>query len=247
MALPPGESFLSIIDLPQPAGGSFGAHWHVPGFVYVLSGKARVVEEGSTVDVSRGEGHFIPALAVHTHQNSDNRLPAGALAVGLIVAVILLLLVVRFRRARAVLVPALLVALIAGGAVALWNPWQNDWFFIGVRPAAARGGPMPIPSATRTYESPDFSHVPPGPYVETLATTTVDPHGQLTVSKAPGPAVLLVLDGRADLTVDNGAPARLGHHQGTLVQTGQTARILNPSGRALRLLSFTLTPKTTPS
>jgi len=242
-ALPPGGSFLSIVDLPQPPGASLGPHGHVPGFVYVLSGKATIVENGSTMALNRGEGHFIPALAVHTHENSDNRLPAGALAVGLVVAVIVLLLVARFPRARVVLLPVLLAALIAGGAVALRDPWKNDWFFIGVRPESARGAPMPIPSAARTYESPEFSHVPPGPYVESLATTTVDPHGQVAVSKAPGPVVFLVLDGRADVTVGNQAPIRLGHHQATLVQAGESFRVLNPSGKALRLLGFALTPQ----
>jgi quercetin dioxygenase-like cupin family protein len=242
-ALPPGESFLSIVDLPQPPGASLGPHGHVPGFVYMLSGKATIVENGSTMALNRGKGHFIPALAAHTHKNSDDRLPAGALAVGLVVAVIVLLLVARFRRARVMLLPVLLAALIAGGAVALWDPWKNEWFFIGVRPEPARGAPMPIPSATRTYESPVFSHVPPGPYVESLATTTVDPHGHVAVSKAPGPVVFLVLDGRADVTVGNEPPIRLGHHQATLVQAGESFRVLNPSGTALRLLRFALTPK----
>jgi len=242
-ALPPGASFLSIIDLPQPPGASLGSHGHVPGFVYLLSGEAAIVENGATTVLNRGEGHFIPALAVHTHKNSNDRLPAGALAVLLVVGVIVLLLVARSPRAHVVLVPALLAALIAGGAVALWDPWKNDWFFIGVRPEAARGAPMPIPSATRTYESPEFSNVPLGPYVESLATTTVDPHGQVAVSKAPGPVVFLVLDGRADVTVGNEAPVRLGHHQATLVQAGESSRVLNPSGTDLRLLRFALTPK----
>jgi mannose-6-phosphate isomerase-like protein (cupin superfamily) len=242
-ALPPGGSFLSIVALPQPAGGSLGPHAHFPGFVYVLSGKAAIVENGTTTTVNRGEGHFIPALAVHTHKNSDDRLPAGALAVGLVTAVIVLLVVALFPRVPPVLVlPVVLAALIAGGAVALWNPWKNDWFFIAVRPEATRGAPMPIPSASDTYASPRFSRVRPGPYVESLATTTVDPHGQV-VSKAPGPVGFFVLDGRADVSVGNGTPIRLGHHQATLVQAGESFRILNPSGSALRLLRFALTPK----
>jgi quercetin dioxygenase-like cupin family protein len=242
-ALAPGGSFLSIVDLPQPPGASLGPHAHVPGFVYVLSGKATIVDNGSDVALNRGEGHFIPALAAHTHENSDDRLPAGALAIGLVVAVIALLLVAKSARTRVLLVPALLAAIIAGGAIALWDPWENDWFFIGVRPESARGTPMPIPSASRTYESPEFSSVPAGPYTESLATTTIDPRDQMAVSNAPGPVVFLVLDGRAEVTVGNEAPTRLGHHQATLVQAGESVRILNPSGAALRLLRFALIPK----
>jgi quercetin dioxygenase-like cupin family protein len=245
-ALPPGGSFVSIVNLPQPPGGTLGPHAHFPGFAYVLSGKATIVENGTTIALDRGEGHFIPALAVHTHKNSDNRLPAGALAVGLVVAVIALVLVGRFPQARVVLLPALLVALIAVPAVALWNPWKNDWFFIAVRPESTRGAPMPIPSAKNTYASPQFSQVPPGPYVGSLATTTVDPNGSMAVSKAPGPIGLLVLDGRADVSVGTVAPIRLGHHQATLVQAGESFRVLNPSGTALRLLGFALTPTSSP-
>lgn len=243
-ALPPGGSFLSIVDLPQPPGARLGPHAHFPGFVYALSGQATIVDNGSEMTLNRGEGHFIPALAVHTHKNSDDRLLAGALAVGLVVAVVVLLLVARSTRARAVLLPVLLATLIAGGAVALWNPWKNDWFFISVRPEATRGAPMPIPSATDTYASPELSRVPPGPYVASLATTTVDPHGQLPVSKTPGPVMFLVLDGRADVAVGNEAPIRLGDDQATLVQAGESFRVLNPSATALRLLRFALTPTT---
>jgi quercetin dioxygenase-like cupin family protein len=241
-ALPPDGSFLSIIDFRQPPGESF-THGHIPGFVYALGGRVTVIGDGSSTVLTRGEGHFIPALAVHTHENSANRFAAGALAIGLVVAVVALVLVARLSRARGLLLPVLLVALIAGGAVALWDPWKNDWFFIGVRPESARGGPMPTPSTSRTYESPTFSQVPPGPYVESLATTTVDPRGQLTASEAPGPVVFLVLDGRAEVTVGNEAPVRLGHHQATLVQGSESFRVLNPSGAALRLLRFALTPE----
>jgi quercetin dioxygenase-like cupin family protein len=241
--VPPGEWFLSIGYLPQPAGSSFGPHGHVPGLVYALSDHVTTVGNDSTTALKKGEGHFVPALAVHTHENSDNRLPAGTLAVGLVLAVVILLLSARVSSARVVLVPALLAAIIAGSAVALWNPWKNEWFFLGMRPEVARGAPMPLPSASRTYESPEFSNVAPGRYVESLATTTVDPRGQVAGSTAPGPVVFLVLDGRAEVTVGNATPIRLGHHQATLVQAGESFRVLNPSGTTLRLLRFALTPE----
>jgi quercetin dioxygenase-like cupin family protein len=242
-ALPPGGSFLSIVSLPQPPGANFGPHGHVPGFVYAVSGKVTIAGDGSTFTLKEGEGHFTPALAVHTHKNSHNRLAAGALAVGLVVAVLILLGAARFPVSRAALVPALLVAIIAGGALALWNPWANEWFFFGIRPEGTRGAAMPLPGASRTYESPAFASVPPGPYVESLVATTVDPRGRVPVSTAPGPIVFLVLDGRAEITAGDGPPLRLGHHQATLVQAGESVGVVNPSGASLRLLRFALTPE----
>jgi mannose-6-phosphate isomerase-like protein (cupin superfamily) len=244
MALPPGDSFLSIVSLPQPPGESFGPHGHVPGFVYALDGTVRITDDASTLDLSKGEGHFIPALAAHTHENAADRLPAGAVAMGLIVAVAILSIAARVPGTRVALVPALLVLIIAGGALALWNPWKNDWFFYGIRPEAARGAVMPLPNASRTYESPTLANVPDGPYVESLATVTLGPNEEVPASLAPGPTVFLVLDGRADVIVGNEERARLGHHEATLVQAGENFGIRNLSGDGdLRLLRFALTPE----
>jgi mannose-6-phosphate isomerase-like protein (cupin superfamily) len=240
--LAPGGSFLSIGYLPQPPGGSFGPHGHVPGLVYALSGDVTVADNGSTLALNAGDGHFIPALAVHTHENTEGRLPAGALAIGLVLAVIALVLVVGRPRLREALVPVLLVALIVGGAVALQDPWKNEWFFYGIRPEPARGAVMPLPSASRTYESPQFRNLSPGRYLESLATTTVDPRGEVGESTVVGPIVFLVLDGEADVTVGNEEPVRLGRHEATMVQRGESFRVVNPSGSELRLLRFALTP-----
>ena len=245
MALPPGGSFLSVGYLPQPPGASFGAHGHVPGFVYALSDNVTTAGPVSTAVLDKGEGQFIPALAVHTHKNTANRLRAGTLAIGLVLTVLVLVLVAvaGVPSFRVPLVPALLVLIIAGGALAFWNPWKNEWFFLGIRPEAARGAPMPLPSASRTYESPEFSNLGAGPFVESLATMTVGPRGEGTESRATGAVVFLVLDGRADVTVGNEAPVRLGHHEAALVQRGDSYRVANPTGSTVRLLRFALTPQ----
>lgn len=244
MALLPGGSFLSIVSLPQPPGASFGPHGHVPGFVYALTDNVTVTDDDFTLELKEGEAHFTPALAVHTHKNSDNRVPAGGLAIGLVVAAAVLLLVGGSRGAPGALVPGLLVVIIAGGALALWNPWKNDWFFYGIRPESARGAVMPLPGASRTYESPTFSNVPAGPYVESLTTITLDPRGEMeSAEAAPGPVVFLVTDGAAEVTVENDEPVRLDNHEATLVQAGDTYRVVNPGGDDLRLLRFALTPE----
>src|SRR5207247_7181653 len=93
----------------------------------------------------------------------------GLLAIGLVLSVVSLTKIAHKRAAMA----ALAGLLIVGGAVALWDPWVNDWFFIGVRPEAARGGVMPLPNASRVYESPGLEGVSAGPYTETLAIITV--------------------------------------------------------------------------
>jgi len=68
---------------------------------------------------------------------------------------------------------------------------------------------MPIPSAENTYASPVLSGVRPGPYMATLAETTVDPRGQMAASSAVGPIALMVLEGRAEVSVGDDRPIRL--------------------------------------
>jgi quercetin dioxygenase-like cupin family protein len=242
VGVPPGGSFVSIVEFPQPPGAKLGPHGHFGGFVYVESGEAALVEEGRTTTLGAGESHFVPALAVHTHENADDRLPAGALAIALVLAVVALVVAVRSPRTRVVLVPVLLAGVVAGGAIALWNPWKNDWFFLAVRSEATRGAPMPIPSAENTYASPPLSGVRPGTYMATLAETTVDARGQLAASRAAGPIAFMVLEGSAEVSVSDDRPIQLGQGDATLVQPGGSIRITNPNESTLRLLRFALMP-----
>jgi hypothetical protein len=130
--------------------------------------------------------------------------------------------------------------LIVAGSVALWNPWANDWFFIGVRPVAARGGVMPLPNAARVYESPDLESLPPGPYTESLGLITV-PSGEVTtIEREPGPEMFLVLTGRVEVRLNGGSPISLGTSQAALAQQGASVEISNSGGGELNLLSFSV-------
>jgi quercetin dioxygenase-like cupin family protein len=156
--------------------------------------------------------------------------------------VVALVAVVRSPRTRVVLVPVLLAGIVAGGALALWNPWKNDWFFLAVRSESTRGAPMPIPSAENTYASPPLSGVRPGTYMATLAETTVDARGEMAASMAAGPIAFMVLEGSAEVSAGNEGPIRLGEDDATLVQPGESIRITNPNESTLRLLRFALMP-----
>lgn len=243
-ALPEGAVFVSIIELPQAAGATLGPHAHVPGFAWSLDGVETInFHDGSTLRVGPGEAGFMGADAVHSHFNADDRLPAGALAVA-IAALAGLACVVALRPeqpgGRFVLV--LLVLLTATGALGTWNPWSNDWLFISVRPEAARGGAMPLPTASRVYESPDLSPLPPGPYLETLEEITVASGGDSVEIGSAGAVVLLVLDGRIEVQPDGGSSTTIGSHEATLVQPGASVVVSNPGDRPARLLKFVVEP-----
>src|SRR5439155_20553310 len=132
--------------------------------------------------------------------------------------------------------------LLAGGALAIGNPGANEWIFVGVRPESARGSVMPLPNATRVYESPALRSLSPGPYVETLEVITVAPGSRAAISREPGAQMLLVLAGGARVQLDGAQPIRLGVHQAALAQEGAMVTLSNSGAGMLTLLSFRVTP-----
>jgi len=240
--LPEGAVFVSVIELPQATGATLGPHAHVPGFAYVLRGRETIPFRGApTVELNPGQGGFMGGLVIHSHENRKDRVPAALLAAGLL-ALGLILSVVSLMKiaARQAAIAALTGLLIVAGAVALWNPWANEWFFIGVRPAAARGGVMPLPNATRVYESPDLEGLSPGPYTESLRLITVPARGVDTVQREQGPEMFLVLNGEAEVRLNGGPSMSLGTSQAALAQQGASVEISNSGGEALDLLSFSV-------
>jgi len=241
-ALPDGAVFMSVVELPQAAGATLGPHAHVPGFAYVLKGQATIpFLDAPTMELNPGQGGFMGGLVIHSHENRKDRvtaalLAAGLVALGLIMSGVALMSIV----ARRVMIAAFTGLLIVAGAVALWNPWANDWFFIGVRPAVARGGVMPLPNATRVYESPDLESLSPGPYTETLRLITVEAGGLATVQREPGPEMFLVLSGQAEVRLNGDSPISLGTSQAALAQQGGSVEVSNSGGGPLSLLSFSV-------
>ena len=239
-ALPEGPVFVSVIDLRQAPGAALGPHAHIPGFAYVLRGRETISFPGQpTLELGDEMGGFMDALAIHTHENR-NRWPSAVLAVGLLAIAIVLSAVSLGSAARPAVVAVLLGLLIAAGALALWDPWANDWFFIGVRPEAVRGGVMPLPNASRVSESANLEDEPSGPYTETLRLVTVPAGGVTSVEAEAGPEAFVVLSGRGAIRVNGSAPASLETSQSALAQAGSSVRITNVGEAALSLLSFTV-------
>lgn len=242
-ALPEGPAFVSVFRLPQPAGAVLGPHAHVPGFACTLRGvEAMTFADAPMARVAAGQAGFMAAQQVHTHLNTEDRVPAGGIAVLIVVvAAAAVVLGARGAAGDSRLMPMLLVALIALGGLATWNPWSNDWFFIAVRPAAARGGPMPLPSASRVFESADLAAMPAGPYTETVQEVPIAPGPGITIESA-GASLLLVIDGQARVQPAGGAEGLIGVHQAVLLQPGSTARVAAAGDRTVRLLEFTVEP-----
>jgi quercetin dioxygenase-like cupin family protein len=241
-ALPEGAAFVSVIQLPQATGATLGPHAHVPGFAYVLRGRETIPFRGApTLELNSGQGGFMGGLVIHSHENRRDRAPAALLAASLLALGLILsgVSLVRFGAKRAA-IAALTGLLIVAGAVALWNPWANDWFFIGVRPVAARGGVMPLPNASRVYESPDLEALSPGPYTESLRLITVPADGVATVQSEPGAEMFLVLSGQAEVRLNGDSPISLGTSQAALAQQGASVQVSNSGGEVLELLSFSV-------
>ena len=241
-SLPEGAVFVSVIELPQASGATLGPHGHVPGFAYVLRGQETIpFLGGPTMELNSGQGGFMGGLAIHSHENRAGRAPAALLA-GVLLALGLVLSGVSLMRlaGRRVILPVLTGLLIVAGAVALWNPWANGWLFIGVRPESARGGVMPLPNASRVFESPGLEGLSPGPYTESLRLITVPADKQATVQREPGAEVFLVLSGGAEVRLNSGSPIPLEKSQAALAQQGASVQISNSGEEDLKLLSFSV-------
>jgi quercetin dioxygenase-like cupin family protein len=247
-ALPPGADFFSIVELPQAPGGTLGPHAHVPGFAYSVTGvETMTFDEGRTVRVGPDEAGFIGAAAPHSHLNVDDRLPAATVALLILVLAGVVCLISLRGAARAErLLSVGLALLIATGAIGIWNPWSNDWLFLSIRPEAARGAPMPLPSASRTYESPDFAALATGgPFIETLEEITLQPGAAAVDVGSAGAAALLVLSGRIAVQPAGQPSFEIGARAATLLEAGASVQVSTPGDRQARVLRFSVTPAVT--
>ena len=238
-ALPPGKIFVNILEFRQLPGADFGPHAHIPAMVYTLQGTSTISFRGApSRAVGPGQAAFIPAQAVHTHENLDGRLGATAIASGLIVAVVLLCVATLMRGgARRLTVAVLSLLLIGGGALPLVGATSNDYYLIAVRPTAQRALPMPRPDGRVGYSAPDMDPVPVGPYLERLNMITLPAGSRYAVPEAAGPQMLTVVQGNASVQVGSDTQ-QVGTGDGAFGQMGESISITNPDTTVLRVLDF---------
>lgn len=244
-AMPKGVDYFSILELSQAPGAALGPHAHpYAGFAYALKGAATIAfDDGPTIRVGAGDVGFIGTQAAHTHRNADDRVPSAALAL-LIVALAAAVCLIWLRPGRrdGRLLPVALVVLIAAGALGTANPWSNDWLFLSVRAVSGRGAPMPLPTASRLYESSDIGVLPPGPYVQTLEEITVAPGEAAADVGSAGVAVLFVVDGRVEVRSAGGSPIQIGARGATLLQPAASVRASDVGDGPAHVLKFSVTP-----
>jgi quercetin dioxygenase-like cupin family protein len=230
-SLPAGPAFISVLELPQAPGAVLGPHNHIGGFVLDISGIATMaVKDKGVIDVGPGDAAFTAFNLVHDHENR------AAVPLAIVLALVLLgltawLVASLGRRAAVVLTAALLVA----GTIATIDPFLNHWYFVGVRPAAARGAGMLVPAAHRTFESQNLSGLASGPYLERLTHRALGPGESVRFN---GPAAIVLLDGQASIT-SGGRTTDLSAESGVTVAGGDEASVRAGSGSA-RVLVFEL-------
>jgi quercetin dioxygenase-like cupin family protein len=232
-ALPAGPVFISVLELPQPPGAVLGPHKHVGGFVLDLSGTASMVIPGrSAIDLGPGDAVFVAAQQLHDHGN--RAVVPLAIALALVLVGLSVVIVVRRGRPSALV---LTMALLIAGTVATIDPLMNHWYFIAVRPEAARGGVMPVPAGHRTYESQNLKGLQSGAYVERMTDRTF---GSGESARFTGPGAIIVLDGQASVT-SGGQTSDLSAQSGLTIGGGDEASVRVTSGSA-RVLVVELLP-----
>jgi quercetin dioxygenase-like cupin family protein len=239
--LPAARSYLSILEFRQVPGGDFGPHAHQASIAYTLSGTDTIsFPRAPSLSVGAGAAVFIPTKVVHTHQNPDGRIGAGAIAVGLIVLAVVLCAATLLRgRRRGIIVVSLSLLLIGGSVLPVIGATSNDYYLMAVRPESQRNGPMPRPDGHVFFAAPDLNPVPAAPYIETLTEIAVPAGGRYDVP-AVGPRIIIVLVGAAAVQL-SGQTTSLGVGDATSGQAGQSMAIVNSGSDVLRVLDYTLT------
>jgi quercetin dioxygenase-like cupin family protein len=227
-ALPPGPVFISVLELPQPAGAVLGPHAHIPGFVLDVSGTATMAIAGrGTVEVRPGDAVFTASLQSHDHENRA-AVPAAIVLAVLLVGLTVALFAGLWRR-RAVF---LLASLLVLGVIATINPLMNHWYFVGIRPVTARGAVMPVPAGHRTYESQNLTGLAAGAHIERLTYRWLDSGESAGTT---GPAAIIVLDGQGSVTI-GGETTSLSAQSGVTIAGGADATVKAGSQGARVLL-----------
>jgi len=207
--------------------------------VYTLQGTSTITFRGApSRSVGPGQAAFIPAQAVHTHENVAGRVGGVAIAAGLIIVVVMLCAATLMRGgARRLTVAGLSVLLIAGGALPVAGATSDDYYLIAVRPDAQRALPMPRPDGRVGYTAPDMNPVPVGPYVERLNLITIPAGLRYVVPGTAGSQMFAVVQGNASIQL--GADTQeVGTGDGAFAQMGDSISIANPGSSALEVLDF---------
>jgi len=116
----------------------------------------------------------------------------------------------------------------------------NDWWFIGLRPAASRPLAIIVPGQKELYTTGDLTQIAAGSYTETLTDNRL---GGMGVDRQSGPSlrVLFVLDGSLTVSGDAGMTGVVSAGQGAYSLPGANL-VLTAGSAGGRYLMFTLTP-----
>lgn len=121
----------------------------------------------------------------------------------------------------------------------------NDWYFISIRPIAARTAPPLVAQQKVLFETPDLSALPPGPYTERLMLVTLAGSGRGAPHTHGGTELLFVLDGSVRLQLD-GQTVTLSTGQGFWHLPGTCIQDINAGATTAKMLAFFITPDVAP-
>jgi len=116
----------------------------------------------------------------------------------------------------------------------------NDWWFIGLRPAASRPLPTIVAGQKELYTTADLTQIAAGTYMETLSDSRLTATG---VDRQTGPSlrVLFLIDGNLTVSGDAGMTSTVSAGQGAYSLPGANL-VLTAGPAGAHYMTFSLTP-----
>jgi quercetin dioxygenase-like cupin family protein len=117
----------------------------------------------------------------------------------------------------------------------------NLFYYISIRPNAARTAAPIFPGQKELYAGPDLPAMTDGIYSLGLRAVTIQAYGRTAAHKHAGLETIVILDGNVELHVQGAAPRMLAKGDGASINADTLLQIWNKGSVPAKFLAFFVT------
>ena len=121
----------------------------------------------------------------------------------------------------------------------------NLWYYISIRPNAARTAAAIFPGQKEFFAGPDLASLPDGAYSLGLRRVTIQPNGRTAAHKHAGLETIAVLEGTVELHIQGTAIRTLKAGEGASISADTPLQVWNKGTTPAKFLAFFVTAEGT--